>query len=120
MKRIPIRLGRSLELMGKLEKKELDRALEIQKELNIELGTLALLEGCLTLDAFSAIYVKQQKDIKSFREVALEGRFLTVEQLDQLELLSQQKHIRLGDLLIAAGLVTEEDIRIAMEYDHFS
>ena len=120
MKKIPMWIGRRLVLMCKLKEEDLQEVLQTQKELNVELGVRAFLEGYVSQEDFRKIHAIQCREIKPFAAVVLEGGFLSRQQLDELRGISAQKHLRIGELLLKKGLVNEEDIESALDHDHFS
>lgn len=120
MKKIPMWLGRRLVLLGKIREEDLKDPLLVQKELNVDLGVRALMEGYLSLEDFKFINAKQRQEAKTFAVVALEGGFLNCKQLEELNAINEERHVFLGDLLLKRNLVSQDDIKEAMEYDHFA
>lgn len=103
--------------MGKLTRSDLDEVVRVQKEINMELGVRALLEGLITLEGFKTIYERQCREVRPFEHIAIAEGLMNPEQMERLRGTHARKHARLGELLVRKGLVTEADVTEALEYE---
>ena len=101
-----------------IQKKDLDRALEIQKTDRVPLGQLAMQKGLIDNKQLFRILSRQRKleeKSKNFGKLAVEMEYLSREQVE--ELLEQQTHTNrlLGEILVSQGLVPQVELIKALK-----
>jgi hypothetical protein len=101
-----------------IRKKDLDRALEIQKTDRVSLGQLALQQGLIDNKQLFRILSRQRKPEekdKSFGKLAVEMESLSQEQVEML--LERQMHTNrlLGEILVSQGLVSQMELIKALK-----
>lgn len=106
--------GQFLLERGRILKEELMDALDLQKSVNVKLGTLALDAGYLNAEQIEGIHGEQQRTDKMFGEIALEQSLLSPEQLEELLVIQKNERITLGEALVQKGYLTLGDLEVEL------
>jgi CheY-specific phosphatase CheX len=90
-------------------------AVELQRHVNVKLGTLAVDRGFMTIEDVERINRMQRTVDKKFGELAVEKGFITEAQVD--DLLGNQKSDRLflGEALVKKGFLSFEELGKELE-----
>ena len=95
---------------------ELQTVFQNVKETRLKLGTIAIHEGYLNNQQVDAINALQKKQDKRFGEIAVEGNFITEDQLNLLLKKQQSEHLILAQTIVDLGYMTlaefEESIAV--------
>ncbi len=110
--------GEYLVEQNTIRKKDLGRALEIQKTDRVPLGQLALQQGLINNKQLFRILSRQRKPEekdKSFGKLAVEMESLSQELVEML--LERQMHTNrlLGEILVSQGLVSQMELIKALK-----
>lgn len=102
--------GQFLLERGKIIREELLDALELQKQSNVKLGTIALDAGYLTAKQVEEVVQRQQQTDKMFGELALEMKYLSEKQLQDLMEIQKNERMSLGESLVKKGYLSLADL----------
>lgn len=100
--------GQYLLNRGLINAVQLARAVQLQRDVNLEMGGLAQDSGLLTREQVKKILELQKREDIYFGEAAVRLSFLTQRQVDDLTKEQEIRHINLGDALIRLGFLTEQ------------
>lgn len=100
--------GQYLLNKGLINAIQLAKAVQLQKDVNLEIGRLAQDAGVLNNNQVKEILELQRKEDIYFGEAAVRLGFLTPKQVDDLTKEQKTKHINLGDALIKLGFLTSQ------------
>jgi CheY-specific phosphatase CheX len=102
--------GQFLLERGKIIREELLDALELQKQSNAKLGTIALDAGYLTAKQIEEVVQRQQQTDKMFGEIALDMKYLNAKQLQDLMEIQKNEKMSLGESLVKKGYLSLTDL----------
>ena len=100
MPSIPLLFGRFLVKAGWITEARVERALSFQREQHPDIGTLAILEGLLTVDGCRRVLEYQRQTGLLFHEAVLKLGLLDAEQLALLDVRRRGQHLLLGEVLV--------------------
>lgn len=104
---IPMLFGRFLVGEGKISEEDLLDVTRVQYEINRSFAIAALEGDFITLDDFKkAVAYQREKGIK-FRDAIKELKIADETTLEKIDKALQDKSIKLGELLVKRGLLTE-------------
>lgn len=117
-----MKFGEYLLKKGKINKADLDVALQLQTEEGVNLEALAVEEGLLTEWQLDVILDRQKESGRdsSFVEIAIDMKFLNKEQID--ELLRKQKSIYslIGEILVLSGALSHDEKEEELKLFHYT
>jgi CheY-specific phosphatase CheX len=90
-------------------------AVELQKHVNVKLGTLAIDQGFMTLEDVERVNRMQRTVDKRFGELAVENGLLTETQVADLLSAQKQDRLFLGEALVKKGFLTFEELAEELE-----
>lgn len=109
--------GQFLLERGRINREQLLVAVELQKHVNVKLGTLAIDKGFMTLEQVDRINRMQRTVDKRFGELAVEQGLLNEAQVVELLENQKQERLLLGEALVKKEFLTFE--ALAAELDAF-
>ncbi|RJQ18071.1 MAG: hypothetical protein C4560_07785 [Nitrospiraceae bacterium] len=110
----PILFGRFLVREGKISEKELLEVSKIQTEINRSFAVVALEGGFIGPEDFkAAIAYQRQKGIR-FRDALTELKIADDETVGKIDKAQKDNAVRLGELLVKRGAITEEGLGDAL------
>jgi hypothetical protein len=115
MKHIPLLFGRFLVKAGWVTEAQVQRAIQLQKELTPNIGEVALLESLLTVDDLRRVLAHQRRTGLFFREAVCQLGLLDSEQLASLEERGRAYRIPLGEVMILQGSITAAELEEALQ-----
>lgn len=107
--------GQYLLEKGKITRESLLKAVELQKDINVSIGTIALEKGFLTPAQINKIHQEQYRTDKKFGEIAQDFGFLTAEQLQELLDAQMSRRLYLGEALVRIGALTLEELEESLK-----
>jgi len=120
MSHIPLLFGRFLVKMGWVTETQVQRAVQLQKELTLDSGLVAVLQGLLTVDDLRRVLLHQQHTGLLLQETVLQLGLLHEGQLALLEKHQHAYGIRLGEALVLHGSLTPDTLKDALQaFDHY-
>lgn len=110
--------GRFLVMKGMITENDLDEALHVQSELNRSLAE-ELLEGdYLSLDGFKKAWHYQRENLVTLRDAIIALELMDAGTLEQVEINCSDKYIRLGELFVQKGAISEKDLKVLLREFH--
>jgi CheY-specific phosphatase CheX len=91
-------------------KEQLISAMQREKDEHMKLGTLAIHAGYMDAAQVDLVVIEQTHQDRKFGELAVEMRYLTDEQLDELLHMQPPSFLRLGQVLLDDGTITNTDL----------
>ncbi len=113
-----IRFGGFLLYEGEIGKHDLERALRYQMEEYVALGTLAVREKCLSERQLCDIKGYQRARGGLFGDIAIELGFLNEVEVDALLKIQDEKHIKIGEILVLFGVINRENMELRLQDFH--
>jgi len=111
---IPILFGRFLVRECNVSERDMREAVMVQSEINRAYSSTALEGGFITLDDFkNALGCQRQKGIR-FREALAELK-IADETIKNIDSAHKEKSVKLGELLVTRGIITEADLEEALK-----
>jgi CheY-specific phosphatase CheX len=107
-------LGQYLLEQGLIDKDQLLRALEIQRECSPMLGELAVQQGMLDAKQAQRINDRQLQEDKRFGDIAIELGLLDAGQIDQLLAAQKAGRKMFGSILIEQGMLSQAQLDQAL------
>jgi len=112
---IPILFGRFLVRQGKISEEALSYVTKVQAEINQCFPAIALEGDFISLDDFKkALDYQRQNGIK-FSEALKELNIANDETIEKINNMCRAKRVKLGELLVKRGFITEEELKKALE-----
>jgi hypothetical protein len=111
---IPILFGRFLVREGKISEDELAEVIKIQTELNQSFSTVALEGGFITIEDFKKALSHQRQKGISFKDALKELNIADDPTIERINKALKEKSLRLGEILVKRGLMTEEELEKAL------
>jgi hypothetical protein len=120
MSHIPLLFGRFLVKAGWVTETQVQRAVQLQKELTLGNGLMAVLAGLLTADDLRRVLLHQQHTGLLFTEAVSQLGLLDEGQLALLEKHQHAYGVRLGEALVLHGSLTPDMLKDALRaFDHY-
>lgn len=110
----PILFGRFLVREGKITEKELTDSLRVQAEINRSFAAAAVEGGFITLEDFKKAAAYQREKGIRFRDSLIELKITDVETIEKIDKAFKESAVRLGELLLKRGTITENDLNEAL------
>lgn len=108
-------LGQYLLEQGLIDKQQLLRALEIQRECSPMLGELAVQEGLLDSKQAQIINDRQRREDKRFGDIAIELGLLDAAQIEHLLEAQRAGRKMFGSILIEQGMIEPAQLQQALD-----
>jgi CheY-specific phosphatase CheX len=102
--------GQFLLERGRLTRDQLLAAVELQKTVNVKLGTLAIDRGYMKVEDVERVNRVQRTVDKKFGELAVEQGLLSPAQVEELLAQQKQDRLMLGEALVQKGVLTLSDL----------
>jgi len=99
------RFGDYLTRKGLLKRNDIFRALDVQAESTVKIGTICLEEGYMTVRQVMNTLREHADSEKQFEDIAINLGFLTAQQLSHALKIQRQRRPFLGEILISLGLL---------------
>ncbi|MHC5039305.1 MAG: chemotaxis protein CheX [Planctomycetota bacterium] len=107
--------GQFLLERGRINREQLIVGVELQKHVNVKLGTLAVDRGYMKIEDVDRVNRKQRTVDKKFGELAVEEGLLTNAQVEELLANQKQDRLFLGEALVKKEFLTFEELAAELE-----
>jgi hypothetical protein len=112
---IPILFGRFLVRQGKISEEALLYVTKVQTEINQCFSAVALESDFISLDDFKKALNYQRESGIKFSEALKELKIANDETIEKINDMCRTKRVKLGELLVKRGFITEDDLKTALE-----
>lgn len=111
---IPILFGRFLLREYKIPEDALRETINVQSEINWSFSSTALMTGLITVEDFkNALGYQRQRGIR-FSDALAELEIADEETIKKIEIAHMERSVKLGELLVRNGILSEEDLKQAL------
>jgi len=107
---IPLLFGRYLVREGKLSENQLSELLTVQSEINRSFSAKAIEGDFITIEEFKKGRQYQRDKGVTFRQALMDLGFADEKKVQEIEDAFADKKVKLGELMIRRGLITEEEL----------
>jgi CheY-specific phosphatase CheX len=107
--------GKHLFRRGLITDTVLEKAVKFQSVANKKIGEIAVEKRYLTHLQSNELYLEQKITNKYFGEIAIDKGYLTKEQVDELLKLQSKDHIFIGEIFVALGYLDEDVMHKELE-----
>jgi hypothetical protein len=115
MSRIPLLFGRFLVKNGWASEANVQRAVQLQRELTPSMGLAAVLTGLLSIEALRQTLAHQRRTGQLFQEAVHTLGFLNDEQLAFLDAQCRATGLPLGEVMRCQGTLSAQDLQDALQ-----
>ncbi len=114
MRQIPLLFGRFMVKTGWVSESQLQHAVQLQRELTVSPGLMALLDDLITPDQLRQILEHQRQTGRLFHAAVCELGLLDEAQLTALYTRCQDARVPLGEALLLQGSLSDTTLRDAL------